>query len=614
MAGTEAAEEAGGEQLVVDAWQAVRLAWRAAPGWLLAHVGVTVVAGLLPVAAVWLLRDVVDHLVDRADGLPWSAPALVAVGIGTAVAPALTTYLHNQSGRVVGRFAQSELYLAMDRLTGLARAEDPAFRDRLQMAQTAGRSGPAQVIDALVAGTQSMITLIGLVTVLAVISPVAAGFALAGGIPALVAQLRLSRLQAGVFWRLTPIERREMFYMDLLTSLPAAKELRLLGLSGLFRRRMLAELTTADDERRKLDGRQLRVQFGLGLVAAVISGGGLLWAIDAARRGGLTIGDVSAFVPAMAALLSGVATAVMQVATLHQALLMFDHFRMLLETEPDLPVPATPVQLAALHEGIELRDVWFRYQPDAEWVLRGVDLTIPHGTTLAIVGLNGAGKSTLVKLLCRFYDPVRGEIRWDGTDLREVEIDALRNRIGAVFQDYMSYDLSAAENIGVGDVDSLDDEDRITAAGRRAGIDEALRALPGGYRTMLSRMFADPEAGTGTLLSGGQWQRLALARAFMREGRDLLILDEPSSGLDAESEYEIHHGLKEHRAGATSVLISHRLGAIRDADRIVVLSEGRIVEQGSHDTLLAAGGEYARLFSLQAEGYQATVLEDEVWS
>jgi ATP-binding cassette subfamily B protein len=235
-----------------------------------------------------------------------------------------------------------------------------------------------------------------------------------------------------------------------------------------------------------------------------------------------------------------------------------------------------------------------------------VNLTLPRGSVVALVGLNGAGKSTLVKLLCRFYDPDRGSIRWDGVDVREMPVADLRQRIGVLFQDFMCYDLTAAENIGFGDLGALHDRDRIVDAARRAGVDRAVERLPRGYDTLLSRIFSDPDgddtdAGAG--LSGGQWQRLALARTLLRSDRDLLILDEPSAGLDAEAEHAVHERLRTHRAGTTSVLISHRLSAVRRADAIVVLAHGRIVEHGTHAELMTLGGRYARLFELQANGY-----------
>jgi ATP-binding cassette subfamily B protein len=249
--------------------------------------------------------------------------------------------------------------------------------------------------------------------------------------------------------------------------------------------------------------------------------------------------------------------------------------------------------------------VWFRYSPDHDWALRGIDLFIPYGETIALVGRNGAGKSTVVKLLCRFYDPTRGAIHWDGVDLRELDPQTLRARIGAVFQDFASYELSASDNIGLGDGSAVDDRARIEAAARLAGTHELLAGLPRGYDTQLTRLYADDSA--GVILSGGQWQRVALARAVLREACDLLICDEPNSGLDAEAEYEIHEMLRRHRAGRTSVLVSHRLAALRDADRIVVLDGGRVVEQGRHGDLLRMTGQYARLFERQAEGYRETV-------
>jgi ATP-binding cassette subfamily B protein len=261
--------------------------------------------------------------------------------------------------------------------------------------------------------------------------------------------------------------------------------------------------------------------------------------------------------------------------------------------------------------GIELVDVWFRYAEGQPWVLRGVNLTLPPQRAVALVGENGAGKSTLIKLLCRLYDPTRGVILWDGVDVRTIPLPVLRQRIAAVFQDFMSYELTAAENIALGDVDGAGGLDtrpaRLTAAARDAEVLDTVDALPHGWDTLLSRTFVDHENPDedGVLLSGGQWQRLALARALLRADRDLLILDEPSSGLDPEAEHRIHRRLARRRGGRISVLISHRLNTVRDADEIVVLDEGMIVERGTNARLLAAGGRYARLFEIQASGYQA---------
>jgi ATP-binding cassette subfamily B protein len=349
------------------------------------------------------------------------------------------------------------------------------------------------------------------------------------------------------------------------------------------------------------------------VLAAVVSGGGLVWAVWMASRGRLTIGELSVFVAATAGVQGALQGLVYSVSGAQHAMLLYHHYREVEGAEPDLPAAADPRPVPPLTGAITLSGVWFRYGPDHPWVLRDVDLVIPARSALGIVGLNGTGKSTLVKLLCRFYDPDRGTIRWDGVDLRDVPVGELRQRIGAVFQDATAYDLTAAENIGVGDLTALDDRPRIVRAAVRADADAALSSLRRGYDTLLSTTYYpdDREDGddpaTGVLLSGGQWQRVALARAFLRERRDLMILDEPSAGLDAEAEYDLHHRMRAQRGGATSVLISHRLGTVRDADHIVVLDDGRVAEQGSHDALMAAGGRYARLFRLQASGYEAAV-------
>jgi len=294
----------------------------------------------------------------------------------------------------------------------------------------------------------------------------------------------------------------------------------------------------------------------------------------------------------------------------YEQLLTFHHHVTIVTAGPDLPAPPHPASLAPLRRGIELCDVWFRYSEDHPWVLRGVNLFIPHGRTVALVGRNGGGKSTLVKLLCRFYDPTRGAILWDGVDIRDVTPETLRARIGAVFQDFVTYELTAADNIALGDQAATQDQGRLERAAQDAGVHDTVAALPYGYRTLLSRGFTLEEEGEeaeGVLLSGGQWQRVALARAFLRRDRDLMILDEPSAGLDPEAEYEVHSRLARLRSGRTSVVISHRLGAVRAADRIVVLADGAVTEEGTHAELLADGGTYARLFTRQATGYRDEV-------
>ncbi|MGW5264944.1 ABC transporter ATP-binding protein [Microbispora sp. NPDC004025] len=598
---------------------ALALAWRAGPWHTLAYGLLVLVEAALPVATAWLTKSALDLLVSRAPGSAfWTVGAgLAATGLASTVLPHTSGYLRQELARRTGRLAQDRLFAAVERFAGLGRFEDPVFHDRLSLAYQSGGVAPNAVVGGTLATARGLVTVLGFLGSLLVINAVLAVAVLAAAVPAFLAELRLSRQRATMLWRIGPVERRELFYRQLLTSVRAAKEMRLFGAGRYFRERMIAERAAADAERRGQDRRELTAEGGLGLLSAAIAGGGLIWALFAAAGGRITAGDVALLTASIVGVQAAVAALVGEVTTAHQQVLTFGHYLAVVRAGPDLPVRERAIAPGNLRQGIEFRDVWFRYSPGHPWTLRGVRFTIPAGTAVGLVGRNGAGKSTIVKLLCRFYDPVRGSILWDGVDLRDLDPAELRRRVGAVFQDYMEYDLTAAENIAVGDLSDgrMDlDDGRIEAAARRAGVHETVAALPRGYRTMLTRMFFGPpgegaDAESGIVPSGGQWQRLALARALLRDRQDLLILDEPNSGLDAEAEHEIHTRLRAHRAGRTSLLISHRLGAIREADLLVVLDEGRVTERGTHEELMRLGGLYHRLFLLQAQGYQEQSVE-----
>ncbi|MGJ6963783.1 ABC transporter ATP-binding protein [Streptosporangium sp. G11] len=596
----------GARELRAAVSEAVSLIWRSGPRDVAGFLLMTLVSAAAPVATAWLTKLVLDRLTAPHGAVGGLALGLIATGLGAAALPVMLRYLRAQIGRSANLVATERLFVAAERQVGLRNFEDAAFQDRLRLAQE-GTGRITELVDSIGNALGGALSLVGFVASMLILSPAMTVVVLLAALPAIAAELHLARRRSSMEWSIEQFYRREFFYSQLLTGVAAATEIRLFGIGAFLRARMMGERRSANAAVRRMDLRELRAQWGLTVLSAAVAGAGLWWAITAARRGELSVGDVSMFLAAVIGVQSALGALTSAISGGQARLLAFTHYVAVITAGPDLP-RAERGRAPRLRQGIELRDVWFRYSDDHPWVLRGVNLTIPHGCAVALVGLNGAGKSTLVKLLCRMYDPTRGQILWDGTDLRDIPPAMLRERISAVFQDHMNYDMTAGDNIGLGDLTALDDQGRIEEAAARAGLHDKLAGLPRGYDTPLTRIFVigndrdDPV--TGVVLSGGQWQRLALARAFVRDGGDLMILDEPSSGLDPEAEHEIHTRMREHRRGRTSLLISHRLSAVRDADHIAVLNDGRITEHGSHDVLLAAGGSYARLFHLQAAGYQ----------
>ncbi len=589
--------------MIRNAAAALALPFRATPVAATVTLVLTVFAGAAPAGGAWLTMLLVDELTSGTATPGRAAFLAVASALLGGLAIALL-YLGGHLGEVIHQrvtlTVESRLFRRVATLSGLRQIEDPAFHDRLRLAEQAAQEAPGTISQFSQELIRSVVLLVSFSGALLVVWPPMTLLLLASVVTAVFARLATARREAATEEAWVATDRRRLFYRALLTDVRAAKEIRLFGLGSLLHTRMVDSLATVSSARLNAARRGTLVQSALALLGAVVGGVGTVVVAVNVVAGQSSVGDLVLFMGAVAGVQTGLSGVVLQLGEAGRAVRLFGHYLDVIDTHDDLPTgTGTPAEAVT----IELRDVWFRYSDDGPWVLRGVDLTIPAGAAVGLVGVNGAGKSTLVKLLCRFYDPQRGTITWGGVDLRELDVAALRERIGVVFQEFMAYDLTAAENIGIGQVPDLGDRSRIVAAAEAARIDGTLAALPNGYDTVLSRTHADEER-TGVTLSGGQWQRVALARCLMRTDAELMILDEPTSGLDAEGEHRVHDTLRRHAEGRTRLLISHRMAALRGADLIVTLVDGRIAEQGDHDTLMDAGGEYARLFRLQADGYQ----------
>lgn len=589
---------------------AVQLALSGGPWQMVGVAGASVVGGVLPVAVSWSTGQLLDGV---SSGRPWSAVASFGtLTLAALMVPRAGELAESELRRRVSVQAQTKLFASINSFPGLAPFENPSQQDRLRIAEQAGMSAPNTVVKGFLSTLRAAVTIVGLMLVLASLDLRVAGLVLFAAVPALAAELVLSSGRARSMLRFTPADRRRMVYGALQTDVRAAKEIRLFGLGDFLLNRMLAEVSHLNREERRLERRDVAYQAGLAAISAAATVAAVALAVQDAVRGAITPGKVVVVVTSFTIAQVLLSSTAREIGRMHQSALLLTVYAELTScevgtaTEPLRPAPT-------LRRGVRLRDVWFRYSDEGPWVLKGVDLDIPVGTSVAVVGANGAGKSTLAKLLCGLYAPVRGTIEWDGIPLQEIDLVSLRTHLSAVFQDYMAYDMTAADNIAIGDLRRQSERSAIVSAGQAAGVDAAIAAMPQGYDTPLTRFVDIGEgAGPGTTLSGGQWQRVAIARAVLRGGRDLLVLDEPSSGLDPESERHVHELLLATRAGRASLLISHRLNAVRDADVIAVLEDGVITERGTHEALMcSAASQYGRLFRLQARGYQGDRLQSE---
>ncbi len=568
----------------------------------------TLAAGLMPAGVAYLGKLIVDAVVaaleaNRAGAAPDYARVLSLVvfeGLLVAALSGVQRGINLCQSLLRVLLSQRVHFLILDKALTLtlSQFEDSELYDKLNRARQEASVRPLSLVNRTFALAQNGISLASYAGLLLAFSPWAVAILVAAGLPAFIAETRFSGERFRAFqWR-SP-DRRMLGYLEIvLAREDHVKEVKLfdLGARLLARYRDIFRRIYADEKR--LTIRRDGWGFVLGLVASAAFYGAYAWIALATIEGAISLGDMTMYLLLFRQGQSAVAAMLSAIGGMYEDNLYLSNLYDYLE-QPGAGAYGAATTGLDPTAGIEFDDVSFAYPGATMPALRDVTLHVRPGQSVALVGSNGSGKTTLVKLLAGLYTPTRGTVRYQGRDLREWNPIALRQRIGVIFQDFNRYQLTVGENIGAGDVTAFEDRARWLEAAGKGQAADFIGQLPAAFETQLGRWFNN-----GQELSGGQWQRVALARAFMRTSAEILVLDEPTASMDAETEAQIFEHFRSLTHDRIAILISHRFSTVRYADQIVVLDEGRVVEQGSHEELMARAGRYAHLFNLQARAYR----------
>lgn len=586
-------------------FRSLPLLWKAAPKEMMFLILAIFLQGLLPAISVWITKLIVDTIAMAVT----SERALNSMMVGSLVAGwigalLLQTLLNPWIAAIQGNLndklmAHVSLLLMRKANTfpGLSRFEDSKFYDELKILQEQIKYQPLNFLHSLVELGRSLITLLAMVVLL-----IPLGF----WIPLVIAiatipQIVVSFLYQKTIWltlfQKSPQARRMEYCTSVVLSDAHAKEVRLFKLGSFFVDRYLQAFHSLHHAMRDLRSKQAFWSSSLAILSALGNGFAFYWVVQRAFKGELTSGSIILFIQSLAYFQQNLEGLLRTCLSLFQTVLYMQQFFNFLDSKIPMKLSLPGKKLSAkINSQISFENVSFNY-PDGRLALENVSFNLYPGETVAIVGENGAGKTTLIKLLCRLYDPTQGRIAVDGVNLKDLNLDWWRKQIAGVFQDFGRYSLTIGENIALGNLEALDRQEWIESAIAKAGIVDLVNKFPSRTDTALGKQF------DGTELSGGQWQKLALARAFVRQKAQFLILDEPTAALDPRSESKLYRDFIRLSRDKTTILITHRLASIRMADRILVLKDGRLIEDGTHEQLLNLKGEYNELWNMQAKQY-----------
>ena len=586
----------------------LKLVWQIQPFYTVVLAVINVLQGFLPTATAGVTALLIDAIIQgvRRGGGPAALRLVIFLVVAQLAVQGLSSLLQTLSNIAQQLLQEKASYhiqlLLMEKANTLDLSffEDAQFYDKLQQAQQEASFRPVTMISQTFGLGQTIVTMITMLAVLVHLAWWLAIFALLAPIPAFVASMRYGWRGYQLMRRQSPLRREMSYYGNLLTTDIYNKEIKLFTLGDFFIDLYRSLSNRFYKEARALIAPRYMASFAWGMGTQLVNAFVYLYVALQALSGAISVGALTFYTSTALGLGSSFQSLLSGISSAYENTLFVNTLFEFLEYTPAIVSPPDGLKPGDDGLTIEFRNVSFSYpgKERKEPALRNVSFTIRAGEAVALVGRNGAGKTTIVKLLTRLYDPDEGQILVNGRDIKEYDLSALRAQIGVIFQDYVTYFLTAARNIGVGRVRTIDDREAIAVAAAKSGADAVVAQLPDAYETRLGKWFDE-----GQQLSGGEWQKIALARAFMRDAH-LLILDEPTSALDPQAEYEVFARFRELTAGKSAVFISHRFSTVRLANRIIVLEHGMVLEEGTHEELLALGGRYAQLFNLQAEAYR----------